>query len=305
VREVTCSRCGKFVPTNDSSIHGGQTFCSACIEELKGSADVSLEGALPGVDPTICAWCGKDNGSSPLPSDGVAPVCHDCHERHLRHIFPAWVLVFLGAVLAVAAAGMAANLRFFRSWTGIRMAKHDLAAGRLENAATRMAAAAALVPESEDLAEASRLYEGLSLLQRDRPAEALPLLQRWVQKYPGDKSVLLDVLIAEYGAAFYTRQYEQMYRKAVELRTRIPNDDMINMYVASAAACRFAESGDERYRREAEELIRAVRARVPPAQADIIEEGIERIQYRLESRQIIDRAEYYRRFPERRRSTAP
>jgi hypothetical protein len=89
------------------------------------------------------------------------------------------------------------------------------------------------------------------------------------------------------------------------LRARAPDNDRHALSAASAAACRYAESGEERYRREAEELIRTVRGRVPAAQSGEVEEYVERIQYRLDSRQIIDQDEYYRRFPERQRSAAP
>lgn len=305
MREVTCSRCGRSVPMNDSTIHEEQTYCAACAGELKEQPEVSWVGARQGVDPTVCAWCGRDNGSSPLPSDGVAPLCSDCHERHLRHPFPLWVQLFLVVVLAAAAGGMVANARFFRAWTGIRQANREMALGLFESGAKRMATAAAQVPESQDLAAVSQLYRGVSLLQLDRSAEAAPLLRQWASQHPDDEGILRFALMAESNAAFEARQYELMHRKATELRNRAPDEDWYTLSAASAAACRYAEAGEERYRREAEELIRTVRGRAPAAQSGEFEEYIERIQYRLDSRQIVDRDEYYRRFPARRRSAAP
>ena len=305
MREVTCSRCGRSVPMNDSTIHEEQTYCAACAGELKEQPEVSWVGARQGVDPTVCGWCGRDNGSSPLPSDGVAPVCSDCHERHLRYPFPLWVQLFLVVALAAAAGGMVANARFFRAWTGIRQANREMGLGLFESGATRLAAAAAQVPESKDLAALAQLYRGMSLLQLDRSVEAVPLLREWIKQHPDDENILRFALIAESNAAFDARQYERMYQKAVELRARAPDEDWLLLRVASAAACQYAETGEERYRRETEELIRMVQGRVPPAQSGEVEEFAERIRHRLDSRQIIDRDEYYRRFPERQRSTAP
>jgi len=305
VREVTCSRCGRSVPMNDSTIHEEQTYCAACAGELKEQPEVSWVGTRQGVDPTICAWCGRDNGSSPLPSDGVAPACSDCHGRHLRYPLPLWVQLFLVVALAAAAGGMVANARFFRAWTGIRQANREMGLGLFERGATLIAAAAAQVPESQDLEALSQLYRGMSLLQLDRSAEAAPLLRQWAGQHPDDEGILRFALMAESIAAFEAGQYELMHRKAAELRSRAPDNDLFTLSAASAAACRYASSGVQRYRLEAEELIRTVRGRAPAAQSSELEEYIERIQYRLDSRQIIDGNEYYRRFPERKRSTAP
>jgi hypothetical protein len=241
------------VPTNDSTIHEEQTYCAACAGELQEQPEVSWAGARQGVDPTVCGWCGRDNGSSPLPSDGVAPTCSDCRQQHLRHSFPLWVQLFLVVALAAAAGGMVANARFFRSWTGIRKANRQMGLGRFESGASLMAAAAAQVPESKDLAALSRLYQGMSLLQLDRSAEAVPLLREWTKQHPDDENILSFALIAESNAAFDARQYEQMYQKAVELRARAPDEDWLLLRVASAAACQYAQTGEERYRRETEE----------------------------------------------------
>jgi hypothetical protein len=290
---------------NDSTIHEEQTYCAACAGELKEQPEVSWVGARQGVDPTVCGWCGRDNGSSPLPSDGVAPVCSDCHERHLRYPLPLWVQLFLVVALAAAAGGMVANARFFRAWTGIRQANREMGLGLFESGATLVAAAAAQVPESQDLEALSRFYGGMSLVMQNRSAEAAPLLRQLARERPDDDGTLQLALIAESNAAFEAHQYELMYQKATELRAGAPDEDWILLRLASAVACRYAETGVERFRREAEVLIRTVRGRVPAAQSGELEESIGRILYRLDSRQIIDRDEYYRRFPERQRSRAP
>ena len=117
MREVTCSQCGRSVPMNDSMVYDDRVFCMTCAEVRGKEPEVTWKDARRGVDPTVCAWCRRDNGSTPLPTDGVAPVCPDCHERQLRHPFPRWVRIFLFLVIALAAGGMVLNARFYRAWT--------------------------------------------------------------------------------------------------------------------------------------------------------------------------------------------
>jgi len=100
-----------------------------------------------------------------------------------------------------------------------------LASGDYARAASTMAAAAKLVPESTDLAEAAGLFQAINFLAEDKSTEALPLFQRWSRNHPEDDSIA------------------------------------------------------------------GVRGGVSPADCADAEEDITRILYRLESRQIIDRAE--------------
>lgn len=297
MREVTCRQCGRSVPMNDSVEREGSTYCATCAEEQKSRPDVSWIGARPGVDPTICAWCRRDNGSTPLPNDGVAPVCDACNERHLHHPFPGWIFLFLVLAFGLAAGAMVVNARFYGAWIGFRAAQRDFGAGRFEQAASRIVAAAARVPESTDLAEASTLFQGFSLVFLDRSAEAVPLLRQWVTSHAEDTAVGAFLLQAEIGAAYDARDYALMYEKAAEMRDRSPDANQSMLQLASAAACRYAETGDERFRREAETLVNQVRARAPAEEREATEEYIARILHRLSTREIIDKNEYDRRFP--------
>ena len=258
---------------------------------------MSWIGARPGVDPTVCAWCRRDNGSTPLPNDGVAPVCDACNERHLHHPFPGWIFLFLVLAFALAAGAMVVNARFYGAWSGFRAARRDFAEGRFEQAASGIAAAAARVPESVELAEASWLFQGVFFVFQDRSAEAVPLLRRWVTVHAEDETIGQLLLQAEIGVAYDARDYALMYEKAADLRDSSPGVNQSVLQLASAAACRYAETGDERFRREAETLVSQVRARAPAEEREATEEYIARILHRLSTREIIDKDEYDRRFP--------
>jgi tetratricopeptide (TPR) repeat protein len=302
MQEVSCSRCGRSVPTNESVVHEAQSYCGTCAEELKNQPGLDWAGAHPGVDPTVCAWCGKDNCRHAFSTDGVAPVCPDCHARQVKRPLPTWVKLFLAAVVVIAVGGFAANARFFQAWMDYRACGPALASGDYARAASTMAAAARLVPESTDLVEVAGLYQAISFLAANRSTEALPLFQQWARNHPEDDSVAGLALQAELGAAFDNRRYQDMYAASVKLRDRNPRDYTPMLGVASAAACLYAETGETHYHQEAQGIIAVVRGGVSPSDSADAEEYIARILYRLESRQIIDQAEYYRRFPVRERS---
>jgi hypothetical protein len=153
------------------------------------------------------------------------------------------------------------------------------------------------VPESKDLAEASVLFQGISFVFQDRSAEAVPLLRRWMTSHAEDAAIGVLLLEAELGAAYDARDYALMYEKAVDLRDRSPGVNRSVLQLASAAACRYAETGDERFRREAETLVGQVRERATAEEREANEEYIARILHRLSTREIIDKDEYDRRFP--------
>ena len=303
MQEVSCARCGRSVPINASIVHEEKSYCDTCAEELKGQPDVDWKGAHPGVDPTICAWCGKDNHRHPFPTDGVAPVCPDCHAKQIKRPLPTWVKLFLAAVALIAIGGFFVNARFFQAWMGFRTASRIFAAGDYAGAASGMAAAGKLVPESTDLADVAGLYQGVSFYMADRSADALPLLQQWVHTHPDDDEVGRLALQAEVGAAFDSHRYQDMYAASVKARNKYPSDSTLALQVASAAACVYADTGERRYDKEARDLVSAVRGSVSQADSAGAEEYITRVLYRLDSREIIDSDEYYRRFPVPERST--
>jgi hypothetical protein len=68
--------------------------------------------------------------------------------------------------------------------------------------------------------------------------------------------------------------------------------------LASALSCKYAVTGDVSYRRRSEEaLAKALQfAQSDPETLKVIQEFVDRNKYRLETRQIITKTEYDRRF---------
>ena len=74
-----------------------------------------------------------------------------------------------------------------------------------------------------------------------------------------------------------------------------PNSPLAIAGVASALACKYARDGDPNDKKMALELLQ--RAKALPEGADQIAPYEQRILFRLETREIIDRDEFDRRFP--------
>ena len=80
------------------------------------------------------------------------------------------------------------------------------------------------------------------------------------------------------------------------LAKRQPEEPMWALGVASAYACKFAATGDGESKDLAERQIETA-LKMKGAEGKAFEETVDRIRYRLETREIISRSEYVRRFP--------
>ncbi len=247
-------------------------------------------------DTTICARCGRDEGSRDLPRLGRLPFCEDC-TRAVRNVpYPGWLRYAFIALLMIAALDFVRNQRFFSAYAQVVRAGRDLKTGQLDAALTRFESAARAVPESADLAAEINFLKAIQLVQNDRSAEAVPLLRSYVEAYPGDPNAKQVLLQAEIGAAFEAGDYDAFLEKSQALAKQEPNDARAAAGVASAYACKYAAQGNEEFAAQARERLEAAGKLAPPADPDF-EEYSQRIRYRLATREIISRTEYHRRFP--------
>ena len=139
--------------------------------------------------------------------------------------------------------------------------------GHAEEAAKMMHEAAALYPESKELAAAAEIYDAGAAYERKDYDGFLAIAQKQWQQYP-----------TSYTAAA----------------------------VSSALACKYAVSGNPEFKRQAEEMLETARMK---AQGDADQEKgfaeyAERTHYRLETRQIISKQEYDRRFRANKQAVA-
>jgi hypothetical protein len=144
----------------------------------------------------------------------------------------------------------------------------------------------------EKAGKARTLYEA-----HDEEAAAR-LMREASNEYPQSPDLAESALNLESGVAFNHKDYDAFLRISKDLMNRFPSDAMAVGGVASALACKYAVTGDPSYRQQAEEMLEKARllAQASPEQVAHFEEYSERIHYRLQSREIIDKPEYDRRF---------
>ena len=151
-------------------------------------------------------------------------------------------------------------------------------------------------------------YDKANKAYKDNKAdEAVRLMRQSAKEYP-EQPALADAADGlEIDIAFTHQEYDEFLRLAEQLRIRHPDSPSAVGQVASALACKYAVSGDAQFRARAEETLNAAGGLAASGTAEekqAFAEYEERIRHRLDTRLIIDRDEYIRRFhPERAAKT--
>ena len=300
MKQVTCEQCQQSRPMNEMFLVLGRSLCDKCTHaELaqRGKQKVPEGSVARQIDPTICYGCGRDNGSSPLPAlAGGTPVCRDCEQKFRNPSYPGWIKAAFAVLLILAVASCINNWRFFAAYVEIQRGVRSAQAGDLRSAVRFLDSANRRVPESKEVAGLTSLYRGLHLLSQEKATDALPHLRLASQYIPADRAIQDFVLRAEIGAAFDRKDYDQFLSKAKVAMDRNPKDHAAVATVASAFACKWAVTGDEGFRLEALKYLDQAK-QLAGAEDPAFKEYQGRILYRLDSREIITREEYHRRFP--------
>jgi hypothetical protein len=113
---------------------------------------------------------------------------------------------------------------------------------------------------------------------------------------PKSAEVRRLLLVAEIGDAFDRKDYDTFLAKSKEIATQNPKEAQVAAGVASAYACKYAVTGEESFRQEALRQLEKAAALAPPGDKDYPEYA-NRIRHRIETREIIKREEFRRRFP--------
>ncbi len=291
--EVECVGCHKRLPMNSTVKIGDRPFCEGC-----ANADSSDRSQWTSQhDPTVCVGCTTDFGSTQLGtlSSGL-PVCEPCRERLLNRPFPPWVKIGLVVVLGLAVFCFVRNWRFLRGYSEFRHATKAILSGDVVQASALMSRAASDVPESEDFAGGARVYRAMVLLGQDKPSDALPLLRAYVARHGENDYVASLLRTAEYGDAFYRKEYDRMVVAAQAIADAKPGSMEGALCLVSAYSCRYAASGDPQSRelalRYLDQANAAAGANIAQNQDDMA-----RMRHRLDTREIISPAEYHKRFP--------
>ena len=337
MRRIRCEDCGQDVPSADSFNVLGRNLCEPCADKAvvgRAPKDLPKGAVVRNSDPTICAQCGKDGGNFEWPHEATLGVCDACREQLYHRPFPTWVRLSFAAILLLVCIEVARNWRLFQAHVEIPRARRAIDEGRVADGAELLARAARHAPEMPELAQQASFFQGVSLLQEGRFAEAATALEPLSKSLTGEDAEVVAsyllvarvqdlieqkrageaaVMATEFAArhpknkvapglvhaarvaqAFDDKDYDGFLSLAQEQEAREPEDPLSAAQVASALACKYAVTGDEEYRRKSTAKLEQTRAAASGDKSFI--EYEERILHRLNTREIIDRTEYNRRF---------
>jgi len=299
VKQVTCEKCEEGFQINETLKVRGDVVCGPCAESIVTSEKIPVDQVQQQIDPTICVGCGLDNGDADFVKLGPLPVCSTCEALFKNRPFPTWIKAALVGMVILVISTLVWNSRFIRAYYELKCFESAMNTGDIQRGAAYFSSAARRIPENEGLQTYGAFYEGILLLNQDKPAEALKVLESCRGRI--DEEAGLDVLImnAQVGIAFDRGDYDEFLQLAKELSGLNKDDPTYAGQLASAYACKYAETQDEQYKVKA--LVALERARTL-ASADAMYEAshaeyAQRILHRLHTRQIIDRDEFYKRYP--------
>lgn len=291
---VRCDGCGGEFSMNDTLVVREQVFCNDCCDQfLSGNKEVAGEEVGRQMDPTVCISCGTDNGQEALDTMAGLATCEQCQDYFRHRPFPGWIKGAVVGLIALVVFSLLWNARFVRAYFEVQESFKILVEGDFEQALAKMESAHQRVPESEMLEVLASYQRGLFLLDQGKPADALVKF-RSCREMMGPE---IDGLImkAQMGVAFDEKDYDKFLELAFSYSESDRNDGYRLAMVASAYACKYAVTGDEKFKEES--VKRLERAAVLTGGDPMFKEYEQRIRYRLYSREIIEREEFYERFP--------
>jgi hypothetical protein len=279
---------------------GLKALCPACAEaagrQAAPPAFAGVAAAAPTAPPQPCANCRKETPAADLATVAGIQVCPAC-EHYLRHRpFPAWVKAAAAVVAALAIGGFVSNFRFIQGHVEAVRAGRAYAAGDIDTAADLMTAAAAHVPESTVHYQEALLLQGIQLLANEKTEEAVQRL-RECSRYGSHKVCDFFRATAEAALAFDRKDYDKFLEHSRVLMKLHPQDDSAVAQVASALACQYAATGDPAFKAEAERVLAQAADLSHESQAGF-DYYVRRIRHRLDTREILSREEFDRRFPD-------
>ena len=297
MRKTPCAACAADVALGETFRVAGKTpLCEPCanaaLQQL-GLKTVPAGTVERNIDPTLCGRCGVDWGTAELGRVGSTPLCATC-TAHVRNFpFPRWVKVSFAVLMVVVVADAIINARYVFALRALKQGSRLAQAGNVDGAADQLEAASRHVKGSREVHLAAVTFRGISLLNHDRAAEAEKVLEK---EHPDGAHELYEfaLLSAHIGAAFDRHDYDAFLAHAKTFLEKMPKSSRALGSVSSAYACKFAVSGNEEFRTASLDFLERAR-HAEEKDADFVEYEA-RIRHRLATREIIDAAEYRRRF---------
>ena len=130
-----------------------------------------------------------------------------------------------------------------------------------------------------------------------KDVEAAKLFREAAAEYPESKQMTAAIPYFDEGAAFERKDYDRFLALAQEVFANKPNATNAAT-IASAWACKYAVSGNAQFKDEAEHSLLQAQsmAQSDAEEVKALEEYLPRIRHRIESREIITKQEYDKRF---------
>jgi hypothetical protein len=148
------------------------------------------------------------------------------------------------------------------------------------------------------LRAADEANKAAELARQDGKAEeAARMMHEAASLYPEARGIAANAEVLDAGAAFEAKDFDKFLAIQQKLWNQSPSWVTAGAF-ASALACKYAVIGDPSFKQKAEEMIETSRKAVgtDPGDQKGFQEYVERIRYRLDTRNIIGTAEYNRRF---------
>ncbi|MGA3106077.1 MAG: tetratricopeptide repeat protein [Terriglobales bacterium] len=133
--------------------------------------------------------------------------------------------------------------------------------------------------------------------QPDKAEEAESLMRQAAAEYPEVPQLAASIPYFEGSTAFYQHNYDRMLTIFEGLWKSAPSATTAGT-LAGALSCKYAATGDQSFRTRSEEMLEKSRQLAlgdKQAETDY-QEYSERIKHRMDTREIIDKQEYDRRF---------
>jgi DNA-directed RNA polymerase subunit RPC12/RpoP len=250
VRKVVCEKCGGEYPSNETLKVEDSIVCGTCAEPIFKTKKIPANQIQRQIDPTICIGCGLDNGGADLEKLGQLPVCPPCTELYKNRPFPTWIKAALAGTVFLVIFALFWNSRFIRAYYDMRHVNAAIAAGDFESSVAYFDSASRHVPENAEIQTYATFYKGMLLLRQEKPVEALKLLQSCRGRVQ-DESNLDDLILqAQIAIAFGDADYDEFLRIALQTGQKHKEDPTIIGQVASAYACKYAETHEDKYKIE-------------------------------------------------------
>lgn len=301
MRQVNCAACDAAVPMGEAFSVADHTLCRPCVDKLvaeRGKANIKRGEITRLVDPTVCAHCAADGGATEWPKVANLPACSKCENFFRNRPYPTWFKISFAVFMCIAAAAFIYNMRYFLAYVDLVRGNHAMERGKFEEGVERLSTAAERVPEIPELATIPNLFHAMQLVKEDKYKEAVSLLES--TRLP-PQSQLRDMYrevysAAKMGAMFDAKNYDAFLDAAQELLKRHPDHSDALAAVASAYSCKYAETGDPTFLSQAKDYLEQAKTHAGKHH-DEIADFEKRFLHRVETREILSRKEFEKKYP--------